>query len=503
MALIEKPMQPGSLWLPPQQDELLSFVVENGENLPQGVNIEPELEAVMDGHGGTLQYWKPGEQVGTAKGFDRHYFQMKFDAACGILKSKGVEVDQADVDKTQEFIDEIFGVYSGERQPYRHGGSFAFVAASRTQRHSTAEDNFAALDYRRETVGCLPILKYVDEPTAQRMLVGMPPFVLDYYGEDSTGGGGIMIFAPLSLDMPNDLVEQHGVESALEMADNIAKETSWFARDRMGVKLMSLAALLPKVTNWGEMFKYPGIDTTTGHGGTTWLIGETVQKIINEGRIDPRLENRLGVIGVGGIGLAAADLMLGSNPDVQVAINDHIPTRLAEVAEFLQARYGENRVIVKEDKAELLKFGGVTVSAITKPIDLTRIGLKPGDLEGRAYADDSQPAQIASEQVIELGGQHFGVIAADGSSFGAVSPQRFNYGGMGPYFATGDAKKEPGNAYGCCVEGAALYYGGGMEHRLTAPVDGDTTRLIGEYCAKLGITAATLQTILHGKTQLV
>lgn len=478
----------------PSQGEILSFIVEDGENLPAGINIESELEKAMEGHGGSLQYWAPNAEVGTTQGFDKSYFQRKFDATHGILRAKGIEVNEADVEKTQAFIDEIFGIYNGEQEPYRHGGSFAFVAASRTKRRDTNE--FTALDYRRETVGCLPILKYVDESTAQRILVGMPPFILDYYGDDDQGGGGVMIFAPLSLDMVGDLVEQQGGDAmaAIGVAEKIAKETSWFAKERVGVKLMSLAALLPKSTNYGQLFEYPGIETTTGHGGTTWLIGETAEEAVRQGRVDPRLEARRSVLGVGDIGFAVADLMLGSNPDIQVAINDHNPERLGHVAQQLGDRYGEKRVIVEPSVAQLLRFGGVTVSAITKGVDLEAIGLKPGDLDGRVYADDSQPAAIAAEQVIEFGGTHLGVIAEDGTPFGAVSPMRFNYGGMGPL---------EGNAYGCCVEGASLYYGGGMEEALTSPVDGDRTRAIGEYCKQLGFSVATLQTILHGKSQFV
>ncbi len=499
MALVERhpgdlDIQRTQLWTPPQQDELLSFIVEGSENLPMGINIEPELEAAMEDHGGTLQYWKVGEEVGTAKGFDREYFQRKFDSTVNILKGKGVDVDPADVEKTQAFIDEIFGVYTGETQPYRQSNSFAFVAASRTKRDA-GKGEFNALDYRRETVGCLPILKYVDTATAQRVLVGMPPFALDYYGEDSMGGGGIMIFAPLSLDMPDDLFAQHDPETALNIAENLAKETSWFARDRFGVKLMALAALLPKVTNWGKMFEYPGVQTTTGHGFTTYTIGTTIEAAANSGLVDPRFEGRQGVIGVGGIGEATADLILSNDPDVQVAINDHIPERLDQVTALLRDRYGEKRVVPMRNPADVMRFGGVTVSAITKPIDLRKTDLKPGELEGRVYGDDSQPAMVAAEQVIEYGGTHVGVIVEDGSDFGAVTGKRFNYGGMGPLGLN--------HAYGCCAEGAALYYGGGMEHRVSSQVDGDMTRAIGRYGVALGFKAAPLQTIINGKAQRV
>lgn len=299
-----------------------------------------------------------------------------------------------------------------------------------------------------------------------------------------------MVFAPLFLDLIGDA---HGdLDKAFTWAGNVARETSWLAKERADIKLLSLAALLPKHTDHGKLFEYPGIDTTTGHGGTTWLIGEVVNRAINEGRVDPKLTDRIGVLGVGGIGLAAADLILSTNPDAQLAINDYNQARQAEVSEFLKAQYGDNRIINAKNAEEVLRFGGVTVSAITRPIDLFKeTNLKPGDLDGRVYADDSQPAAIASEQVEALGGVHTGVIAQDNTDFGAVTMSRFNYGSMGP--------KEMSQAYGCCVEGAALFYGDGMDERITQPINGDMVRRVAKYCEAMGFTAAALQTLKDGK----
>ena len=467
--------------------------------VPLGINIEPELERAMSDEGGTLQYWDPDAQVGTTKGFSREYFQKKFDATVGILKTVRDDVADEDIQRTQLFIDEIFGVYDGSRPPYRYGGSSAFVAASRVQRHGAETDNFAACDYRRETVGCLPILKYVDEASAQRVMVGMPPFVLDYYGEDNQGGGGVMIFAPLSLD----LIPDSG-DKALDIGLAVAQETSWFAKERLGVKLMSLAALLPKVTGYGALFEYPGIETTTGHGGTTWLISEVIEKAIQDGRVDPRRAEKIGVLGVGGIGLATADYLLGKNADLQIAINDHNPKRQQEVGAMLRDKYGAKRVLDIPDVAEILQYGGVTASAITQPIDLRTLNLAPGSLEGSVYVDDSQPAAVAAEQVIALGGLHVGVIGSDHSTSRAVGAQRFNYGGLGPRVELRDVTTgtitRPGEAYGCAMEGVAKYYAGDKKDLIKDAVTGDDVRTAAAECEAMGFVPAALQTLYDGET---
>ncbi len=475
-----------------QEPKPLNFIHE-GE-LPLGINIEFELECEMERLGyreGTLQYWQGDAEVGTTQGFSRKFFKDKLGAVAAIIRERRSDVDEQDVELTMAFADEIFDIYEGVSSPSRQSNSFAFTAATRLQRRE--HDEFEAVDYRKETVGCFPIFKYIDSSSAQRAMVGMPPFIIDYYGEDDRGGGGMMVFSPLFLNLIEDAKD---LNTAVTWADNVAKETAWLARERAGIKLLSLAALLPKHTNYGQMFEYPGIETTTGHGGTTWLIGEVVNRAIEDGRVDPQLQSRIGVLGVGGIGLAAADLVLSTNPDAQIAINDYNAERQREVSKYLKSHYGDRRVVDAGCAEEVLRFGGVTVSAITKPIDLfTDTNLKPGDLAGRVYADDSQPAAIASEQVEALGGLHTGVIAQDNTDFGAVTMTRFNYGGMGPQALS--------QAYGCCVEGAALFYGDGMADRITSPVDGATVRVVGEYCKSMGFTAAPLQTIKNGIAQEV
>lgn len=467
--------------------EYLSFIVAEQE-LPKGVNIEKDLDEAMAGYGGTLQYWKPNARVGQNTGFDRDYFQTKTDLTIRILETHGY-VDPDDIKRTQDFIDDAFDIYEGKKAPLRKSNSFAFVAATRVQRHQRSSDSFAPCDYRRETVGCMPILKYLDEPSSQKVMVGLPPFVLDYYGEDDKGGGGIMIFSPLFLDLLSD-----SGDKAIDVGMNVAQETSWFAKERLDVKLMSLAALLPKHTGYGALFKYPGIKTTTGHGGTTWLIGEVARKAIEEEKVEPTLSSRIGVLGVGGIGFAVAHYLLETSPGIQIAINDHDARRQSMVSDSLREKFGKNRVLDKNSIEELLKFGGVTVSAITRAIDLTTLDLHPGDLKGRVYVDDSQPAAIASEQVKQYGGLHVGVIAEDRSKIGALTGKRFNYGGMGP--------KELTQAYGCCAEGAAIFYTGNLEKdAITAPVEQnpEVVKRIGGFCTEMGITPARLQTLFQNR----
>lgn len=470
-----------------RQSEMPHLNFDATGELSAGVNIEFELERAMEDHGGTLQYWKPGAEVGAAEGFDRTYFETKMQAAIDIAKAKGVPITEQEVSDTYAFVDEMFGVYEGTQAPYRNGGTFAFVAATRLQRRAPGE--FSAWDYRKEITGCFPALKHLDERSAQRVMVGMAPFVLDYYGDQHSSEGGVMIFSPLFLDLKNDTGDKFA-----EIGINVAQETSWFAQERVGVQLMSLAALLPKHTFYGELFKRDGIRTTTGHGGTTWLIGETAYRTVSEGRVDPRLAHKVGILGVGGIGLATADLVLSQHNDIQIAINDYDTHRQAEVSERLRAAYGDNRVVDMHTAKDVLLFGGTTLSAITRPIDLDDLGLNPDALVGRAYVDDSQPAAVSADQVVKYGGLHVGVIGQDGPE-GKVTSTRFNYGEQGPYGRN--------HQYGCALEGAAQFHYGSPDDAITAPVLGDHARRAGEYMSDMGITAAPLQTLINGKAQLV
>ncbi len=470
----------------------LSFA--NRGELHEGIHIDDnELVAEMARRGlpdaNPRQYWVPDAEVGKGEGYDQQYFTIKFESTVALLEQKGIDVDPRDVEDTRAFIDEMFGVYTGKNEPYRRSEKAAFVAATRLQRNPPG--GHTVWDYRAETLGPLPILRYLDEQSAQTMLVGMAPFVLDYYGGIDRKDGNVMIFSPLFLDLPEDTGDMFPV-----IGTNIAKDTSYFARDRMGVYLGGLAAGLPRVTGWGELYRIPGFRTTTGHGGTAHLMIETGHSAIEKGLVDPKLVDTLGVVGVGGMGQVTAELILKKYSDARVAINDFRPPRMREIADRLRETYGSNRVVELSTPADVLAVSGVTYSAVTRAINLDQTHLGPESLLDHVIVDDSEPKAVSVEQVEARGGYHLGVIGTDNSPDGFATSTRWFYGGDGKNGSNGPML--PHHVYGCTAEVVSVEKLGTPDDDIIAEATVQDAVRMGELLEQAGITVGPLQTMRQG-----
>ncbi len=328
-------------------------------------------------------------------------------------------------------------------------------------------------------------------------MVGLPPFGLDYQGNDRNRGG-VMIFSPLFLDLPKD--GGTDIAKLLELAGNVAQETTWFAEEVMDVKVMSLAALLPAATKFGKMFTRTDIPDskihiTTGHAGTVWGIGEVGTELLNRNLIDPRYQNKIGFVGVGGLGKVAAGMFLRKMPDIQIMVHDTDVDRQRGAAERLRRECGDDRRVLEAASLKhVLEFAGLTVSAINGTIDLEEHGLPEGALVGRAYADDSQPAAISAEQIEALGGTHVGVVAEDPRP-DQGGRNRFDYGRVGP--------KGDFDLYFCDVEGRAIAASERYDLTVQRSAKVEDVMRIGEVAAGIGFKAASLQTLRHNRAVLI
>src|SRR5262249_40257019 len=142
-----------------------------------------------------------------------------------------------------------------------------------------------------------------------RGIYGLPPAVLDTYTKsDQDNETGALVLVPMYSDMLKDIWPDRADLAAAarmsEVAATVLSASAAFAHLRLGARVLGLGAILPHptITNFGR--KLHAVDgmqdlvTTTGHGGTVYMIVNTVRKILSETSIQSR--GRIGVIGGAG-----------------------------------------------------------------------------------------------------------------------------------------------------------------------------------------------------------
>lgn len=398
-------------------------------------------------------------------------------------------IDVSIVEATRAFIDASFSMYEdsllvpkGEKHP-DVDGSFAFVVPMRVSRFRE--------DYGQEVEKISPILRYIPNKYRALFAIGLPPLVLDQYKVDESGKRGYLILAPVYGDMMVDL--------ALEEADRVANkninDAVDFANKRIGADIVGLGAVLPAVTRFGATIDNKDVITTTGHGGTTHLILETVQHSIDKGYVDPNKIQRKGVLGLGSIGASIAHLIGDKYKGSELYIYDSKDHKVKRVLADL-GKLGIKATAV-QSAAELINNSDIIISAITGEIDLS---MHPDvfDLTKKIIIDDSQPGCFKREQVEALGGFLTWVIGSDVSS----QVQRLGY----DYGTLADSQSD---LFGCEGEAAALaMYGQELTKRgfdnktkqrllnniaLSGPVTPEKARIIGALFKKYGISPAQFQ----------
>lgn len=422
-------------------------------------------------------YWQPDYKVGS---YSRSAQNQKLIDIAVALRGRG-DHDASMIDSelaiSLERTNKTFDLYEGIEAP-DFDGSFAFVVPTRIDSQVS--------EYGDEILPYLTLLRHVDNFTRQRLLAGTCPWVLDIYQPDSNGRQGAMIFAPVFKDIQTDVKDP--IE-ALATTSDIISDTITFARDRLGIEVAGLGATLPLLTYMakkylGKELAVDGVTTTTGHGGTVWLINETIRQARNELTLPD--SNTVSVIGTGGIGKSAADYILSSDPDSLVQLYDIKPQKLQSVAEELRAKYGTNRVQASDNIRTLLNNKGIIVSAVTSPIALNGPGNDNLDLRDSFIVDDSQPHGVDRTEVEALGGHVGWVIGKDGTTTRSLTfVNGFSYGGWGP--AKGN------EVWGCQAEAGVVFLGDAKEAAINEAVTPESAHRIGQLCTDLGIAAAPLQ----------
>jgi hypothetical protein len=425
----------------------------------------------------TAEHWQPTYHP---LAYDLRRQVMKlYDVAGALTRATDLPADVIgrDLDASLRCMAAAFDLYEGRSTP-EFEGSFCFAVPTRIAR-GTAQ-------YSDEIIEHFPLLRHVGPATRQRVMAGICPCVIELYRPDGSGRRGAMVLAPLFKDMNEDLVDPVRV---LEVGFDVIASTARFVRDRLGATVMGLGATLPLLTHLaakylGKGLSVPGLTVTTGHGGTVWLLNETIKVARRD--LPVAGDDNIGIIGTGGIGRSTADYVLSDEPGAGVVVYDRDPVKLRRAADHLAARHGRSRVAAARSVYDILRRRGIIVSAVTSPISLTEPEYAALDLHGTLVLDDSQPHAVSREAVEQRGGHVAWVIGEDRSECGALTFEGgFDYCGWGPIRSR--------EIWGCEAEAGSIYLQDAPDAAVTKAVTPESARRIGDLCASSSIGAAPLQ----------
>lgn len=381
------------------------------------------------------------------------------------------EVPSGVLNRTDDFIRRVFAEYGHAAEPQKKYG-FVFAVPTRIQRASER--------YMSEAKFFVPIVEYLDKEMRQLFISGLPPAVIDEYHNKDGRAVGAVLFVPLFSDMLHD----YRSKLMLKLAVNrVIRDTATFAHHRLGADIVGLGASLPKLTGFGAMLRSRGLLTTTGHGGTVYLILKSVEYFLRRGHTD--LGVPIGIVGCGAIGEASASLLLEKYPDITVIVHDKREGYQRKIVAAMRRRYGE-RAKGARTNDEVLRAASIIISAVT-----SRITVGQGvDLSGKIIIDDSQPGSFSGPEVRRHGGQLVWVVGHDDTQ-NKILTRKSNY----RFGDTGLA--DQGDVWGCEAEVATLW----MRQRFDLAIDEAVTPIsaisVGVEMDDVGISLAAWQE--HGR----
>lgn len=402
-----------------------------------------------------------------------------------------VGVKQAYLD-SQTFIHASFDFFEGRRDLGRPVAR-AFCVPMRSSRSddTTASEStpFISL-YDPERFG-------VTSEKRMRGFYGLPPTVLDAYTRsDEDDESGALVLTPLYADMLKDVwpdrtnVEQAG--RAATIASAVLRETVKFAHQRLGAKVLGLGATLPHptITNFGQkLHAIEGIRdliTTTGHGGTVFMIVKTIEKVLAETLIQSN--GRIGLIGgAGSIGWSTTVAVLEAMHDHTVCSYDK------RIVDLKQHASVQKRVCVASSIAEVLRTTNVIVAAVTERIDLDDESLGEIDLNGKVIIDDSQPGSFCRNQVEARGGRLVWVVGEDGSESRYITRDGLHTNGIPYNYGDTAGLFGPASEFACGQEAAAIARYRAYDHAVTGPVTPSDVRNVGRLLVETGVQVAPFQ----------
>lgn len=396
-------------------------------------------------------------------------YEYNRERALKLLLDKSAYEDRedivADIKITETFIDSAFNDFEGINK--LDSVEFAFCIPTRASRFNEG--------YWQEVYDFLPGLKHIDIHTRYAILASMPPFKVELYGKPGKEPYGVVVFVPIFNDMLKDYRNKLLLRREVTRRINDATD---LAHNKMGAKYIGLGATLPKLTDFGRKIKARVI-TTTGHGGTVWLMQRTFSEVVDK-YFDGKHEGlKVGFIGAGSIGLSALENITQEYENLECQIYDIRPKMNQDAQKHMRER-GVNLKISKSND-DLIKECDIILSAITSKIDISGTSLS-----GKVIIDDSQPGQFSRREVQKAGGVLVWVVGNDSSSESfATRKNEYSYGPTGLH--------SPHDLWGCEAEVAAIARLNRPDLAIRDNVTTEQVKQIGEVFEQLGIKVAEFQ----------
>ena len=428
---------------------------------------------------GDSNLWKEPDYAS----YDKDNTFRRLSALHEALRSERVatysqdELDEAWRD-TEAFFTQAFDDY----EAFRGGGKSlepakrSFIVPMRTSGHSDK--------YADETEQLAPLISPrfgVDPMTRMRAIADMPPTILTRYNSahERFDTSGAVVFAPVFGDMLSSIT---GPAELKQLRRRIA-DTALFATSYLDTQYLGLGAVLPSLTKYGTSINKPeGVVTTTGHGGTVYLIKEIATSLLEKEH-----NTRFGFIGVGSIGKAAARLLQNDYPEAQISLFDVNSSTLGAAQKELG-----NSTIIGKDPLAVFESSDIIVAAVaagranTGFIDLNSLDPdKELDLAGKTIIDDSQPACFDKVQIEERGGTYLPVLGIDKSDGHILERERFDFGNSE---LSGIRRNM---VFGCEAELAAIAVLNRPDLALHGPVTPEQADEIGKALRQIGVVASS------------
>lgn len=352
-----------------------------------------------------------------------------------LRENFGDEIPAVELDTTDAFVDSAFTMY-GERSHTGRvhddsDGSFAFVVPVRLSRERP--------EYGKEVEGAIPAFRYLPNELRADMLVGLPPLIIDRYERAADGKQGYIVMAPIYTDNLNDM--EHSPRATLKIARPKINDAVDFAQERLGVEIVALGAVIPALTNYGKSVTNTNVIVTNGHGGTAYIVKETVRAAVENNLVSADAIKKIGMLGLGSIGYSIAHLIASEFPGSELRVFDTSANKVDRVLKTIQ----DGNIIAAKDGAELIDKSDIIISAIVGQIDLQDEAHHRINMKDKLVVDDGQPAAFDRKQVTARDALLTWPIGHD--TLKLIVRNDFDYGTM--Y----DSKRD---LFGCEAEGATL-----------------------------------------------
>ncbi|MCA9334671.1 hypothetical protein KC953_00835 [Candidatus Saccharibacteria bacterium] len=466
-----------------------------------GVRTREEREAVLarlKSEGGAWISMPPDYTT-----FSRDSVLMKLDKVnAAVLAETDADVNEVAEahEKSVAFANSSFDFYEGKKDLGR-SIERAFVVPMRSTRNDY-DEMMQGNGYASESTPfvplCDPVRFGVPSEIRMRTMYGLPPTVLDTYLKSSDDKEtGALVLSPVYTDMIRDIrTDKESMAQRIrlmEVGAYILEKTAQFAHLQLGAKVIGLGATLPKITHFGQALRsmngMENLTTTTGHGGTVYMIVETARKIMEETSIESH--GRIGVIGgAGSIGWSSTVTALDMIPDHKLMSFDINKTRL--YGKIDTEKVGD-RVSVADSAAEVLRSTNIILTAITGRIDLDDEEYKDLDLTNKVIIDDSQPGCFDAAQVEARGGKLVWVVGEDNSDSKFITRDGYYTDGVPYNYGNNSGLYGHFSEFACGQEAAVIARSGEYDKAITAEVEPRNVRVISGLFRAAGVGVAPFQ----------